>query len=317
MRQRKADRHLPPCVYHKHGAYWLVRSGKWHRLGTDLATSLAEYGRRIATPTGGMADLIEEAFPHITKTVAESTAHQYRVCANKLKEILAEFEPSQVRPKDVAGLKRMYVDHPNMGNRMLSVLRSVFAYALEAELVEMNPCIGVKRHSEAWRDRLVTPAEFEAIREKAVPQMQVIMDLLRLTGQRVSDVLKLRVSDLGDEGIFFRQGKTGARLIVRWTLDLRAAVERAKTLRGNVRALTLFHSRTGGMPAYETIRDKWERACELSGVQDARIHDLRAMALTGRQGADARPAGARRPHVPGHDEAVSEVEGSAGRGQPN
>ena len=61
MRQRKVDRHLPPCVYQKHGAYWLVRAGKWHRLGTDLSLSLAEYGRRISAPKGGMADLIEEA----------------------------------------------------------------------------------------------------------------------------------------------------------------------------------------------------------------------------------------------------------------
>ena len=114
----------------------------------------------------------------------------------------------------------------------------------------MNPCVwAANRRCEAWRDRLVTPAEFEAIREKAVPQMQVIMDLLRLTGQRVSDVLKLRVSDLGDEGIFFRQRKTGARLIVRWTLDLRAAVERAKTLRGNVSpdAVPQPHGRYAGL----------------------------------------------------------------------
>src|SRR6266853_2263407 len=75
MRQRKVDRHLPPCVYQKHGAYWLVRPGKWHRLGTNLLTALAEYGRGITEPKGGMADLIEEAFPHITKKVAKSDAH--------------------------------------------------------------------------------------------------------------------------------------------------------------------------------------------------------------------------------------------------
>ena len=39
MRQRKVDRHLPPCVSQKHGAYWLVRAGKWHRLGTNLVTA--------------------------------------------------------------------------------------------------------------------------------------------------------------------------------------------------------------------------------------------------------------------------------------
>ncbi len=35
MRPRKKDRHLPPCMYIKHGAYYLVRKGKWERLDKD------------------------------------------------------------------------------------------------------------------------------------------------------------------------------------------------------------------------------------------------------------------------------------------
>lgn len=285
MRQRKSDKHLPPSVYLKHGAYWHVQRGKWHRLGADLTHALAEYGRRIAAPAGGMSKLIDEALPSVLrknngKPVSSSTDEQYRVCANLLQAIFKNYSPSQVKPKDVTGMKRQYADRPNMGNRMLSVLRKVFDYALEQELVESNPCVGIKRYDEETRDRLITEAEWNAIYAKAVPQLQCIMDLAYATGQRIMDVVSIKQSDLVDAGIYFKDQKTGGRRIIRWTTDMRAAAERAKGLRGNVRALTLFHGRRGTAPAYKTIYDKWTRACELAGVMDANLHDMRAKAAT-------------------------------------
>ena len=58
MRPRKTDRHLPPCVYLRHGAYYLVRRGKWTRLAADLPDALKEYARLHAQPSCGMAALI-------------------------------------------------------------------------------------------------------------------------------------------------------------------------------------------------------------------------------------------------------------------
>ena len=55
MRPRKKDRHLPACMYQKHGAYYLVRKGKWKRLGTDFQASLAEYATLLDKGSqGGM-----------------------------------------------------------------------------------------------------------------------------------------------------------------------------------------------------------------------------------------------------------------------
>lgn len=39
-RPRRYDRHLPPRLYHRHGAYWHVVGGRWTRLAADLATAL-------------------------------------------------------------------------------------------------------------------------------------------------------------------------------------------------------------------------------------------------------------------------------------
>lgn len=287
-RRRKTDRHLPACMYRKHGAYWLVRENRWHRLGTDLQSALVEYARLRERPKGGMARLIDDALDQMRPKLKPSTAAQYEVAAKKLREILAEFEPAQVRPKHVAAIKVAMRDHPNMANRCLSVLRSVFALAVEWQMVESNPCIGIKRHTETKRDRYLTDEEIAAIRAHCSPRMQCMIDVLFLTGQRISDVLTIRLADLTTEGIKFRQGKTGAKLLVAWTPELRAVIERARSLGGNIRALTLFYNRKGKTPDYRTVKGQWDAACKKAGIENARIHDIRAKSLTHakRQGLD-------------------------------
>lgn len=283
-RPRKKDRHLPKCVYPKHGAYWHVKAGKWTRLPakgpSTLKTALEAYAAIFETPKGGMSALIDEALVHIKRSVKPNTAKQYDIAAKKLKRKLIEFSAEQVLPKHVAQLKVSMAGTPNMANRCLSVLRQVFDYALEQQLIESNPAVGVKRHKEKKRERLITADEYDAIYAKAGPRLQVIMELLILTGQRITAVLRIHRADLVEEGIRFPQHKTDAKRIVRWTPELRAVVERAKTLNQNIRALTVLHNRRGKVPDYRTVRDQWNNACIAAGVLDANLHDLRAVAAT-------------------------------------
>ena len=281
-RPRKKDRHLPPCVHHKHGAYFYVKGGKWTKIGETLADALAAYAALHESPQGTMPALIDEAMLEITRKVKQSTARQYRHAAAILKRKLVQFSPEQVQGRHVAQLKRALARTPNMANRCLSVLRQVFDYALEQQIpgVESNPAIGIKRHKEPKRTRLVSMEEYRAIYTAAGPRLQVVMDLVTGTGERISDVLKIRRTDLLEEGIRFEQQKTGAKRIVPWTPELRAVVERAKKLHGNIRALTLLHNRRGKPPDYSTVKIQWDKARKAAGVEDATIHDLRAMAAT-------------------------------------
>lgn len=289
-RRRQKNPELPACMYHKHGAYWLVKRGKWRRLGEDLRSSLIAYAKLTAPSSGAMGKLIDEAMGEIEGNVAASTRKQYWKAANRLKEMLVEFEPQQVQQADIAAIKRALKKIPNMCNRVLSVARSIFAYAVENQIVQNNPCVGIKRHPETKRTRLITWDEFNRIRAEAAPRMQIIMDLLVTTGQRPIDVIKIRRADIDDaKGIYFKQQKTGNREIVKWTSAMRTAVDRALELQGPVKSLTLFRTRNGGAPAYRTIRDQWDRACDKAKVEDADLRDLRAVAGTeaNRQGKSA------------------------------
>ena len=61
----------------------------------------------------------------------------------------------------------------------------------------------------------------KAIRDAAGPRLQVIIDFAYFTGQRISDVLKIRRTDLTDSGTTFAQSKTGTKLTVAWSDGLR------------------------------------------------------------------------------------------------
>lgn len=279
-RPRQNDRHLPRNVYLRHGAYYYVKGGKWTRLGASLREALAAYAAIHETPKGGMGELIQEALTHILPRVKPSTAEQYKTAGRKLSKMLVEYTPQQVKPKDVAAIKLALADKPNMCNRCLSLLRQVFDYALEQQIVDSNPAVGIKRHGEKKRNRLLTPAEVLTIRDKSGPRLQVIIDLCIRTGQRITAVLRIHRNDLSDDGIRFPAHKTDEKVTVPWTAELRAVVDRAKSLNRNVTALTLLHNRRGKVPDYRTVQLQWTKACKAAGVTDARLHDLRAFAAT-------------------------------------
>lgn len=287
-RPRKAKGPYPPCFYAKHGAFYLVKQNKWTRLGTDLALALSEYGRLMgAGQTGGMVKLIDQVLP--TLKVAANTRAQYKHAGVILKRKLREFEPHEVKARHVAGIKQSLAKTPNMANRVLSVLRTVFNHAVEAQLVDSNPCVGIPRLPEPKRKRLLTADEWGAIHAHASPRLRVIMELQYLTGQRISDVLKIRRSQMTEDGIEFEQQKTGARLLVRWTPELKATVARANAL-SKVPAVTLLRSRTGKAPDYRTVALEWTKARKAAQVTDARLNDGRAMSATAtkKQGKNAR-----------------------------
>lgn len=289
MRQRKKDRHLPACVYLKHGAYWIVKKGKWRKLGHDLHTALQEHARIISVPENGVPALIDKAMPAIIEGKSESTKKQYANSAELLKVALAEHRPDQLKHADIVQIMDGFSDKRAIANRMLTVLRLVYKWALNRRIVEHDPTVSVDRYKQTPRDRLITPQEYRAIYAHCPDWLQVVMDLCYLTGQRIGDVLKMERGHLQEKGIFVEQEKTGKRLIVGWTPDLEAVIERAKTLPSSVASVRYIIATRAGKPrAHTNVWRAFKAAAEKAGVENVTLHDLRAMSGTEaeRQGMD-------------------------------
>ena len=288
MRPRKKDRHLPPCVYVKHGAYWHVRAGKWTRLGADLPEALRQYAALAAPHTDSrIAGLLRLWLASIK--VAPSTRKLYEQSAKRIANVFAEFEPHQIKPRDVAEWLAAESDKPAWANRLRNVLKLAMDKAVLLDMAERNPVVSVPRVEERERTRYITDGEYCAIYTNADPILRIVMRLAYFTSQRIGDILAIRHADLTQAGIAFDPQKTGARLMVEWTPELRQAVADARVLAGNVISPHLLTYRAKPW-RYHTIWGRWQKACQAAGVADAHIHDLRAKSLTDatRQGIDAK-----------------------------
>jgi len=286
-------------MYHKHGAYWLVRKGKWLRLGDNLPQSMLEYARRYpAGESGGMDPLIDRWLSQL-EGLADNTVAQYKVAANKIRAAFREFSPGQILPTDVAQWMDHMRDNPNMANRCRSVLKLMMDLAVRHGEASSNPVVSIPPFKEKKRDRYITDSEYAAIRDQAPSWLQLVMDACYLTGQRIGDVLGVKLSDISDEGILFAPQKTqknGKRILVQMTSELAQLIEDGKRMaQGNVRSIYLLPARGGKKRDYRTVRDSWEKACELAGVADAHLHDLRAKSLT-----DAEHQGLNAQLLGGH-----------------
>jgi integrase len=283
-------------MYAKHGAYYLVRQNKWIRLGKSLSEALTEYARLTAAPEAGeLEKLVADVLTDIKPDIAANTYKVYVGCARRVLEAFIEFRPDQVRPFHIARFLDDSRETPDLANKLLSFLRNVFRRAVRWGVVETDPTRDIGRFKTHKRDRYIDADESRRIQQYATPELCCLIDMGYLTGQRIGDLLKLKLSDISDEGIYFAQQKGGTKLRVAMTPDLAEVIARAKALHTSIKGFTLFHRRDGSPMIYNTINAQWLRACRQAGIENAHFHDIRAAAAT-----DAKAQGLDSKALLGH-----------------
>lgn len=313
-RPRTKPSQLPPCYFESHGAFFHVKGGKWRPVGKSVADVAADYAKQVAPAPGEheLDPILSAVFARLKNRKvdpwAPNTVKQYVLALAKLKHLLREFSrPEQVKQKDAAQVKVLLGPTPNWANRVISLARQIFGDLVEHQAIEANPFLGVKRHREAKRTRLITWDEWFKIRAVAPRRLQLVMDGLFLTDQRINDVLGIDERDGLEAGVYFEQGKTGKELIVGWNDDLRAWWSECRALHGKVvkvdfeakdRPRPLFRTRHAHRPAYKTVYDQWVLAVERAGVEDCNLHDNRAFSAT-----EAKRQGLDPQQLLGHDDA--------------
>lgn len=312
MRPRKHNRNLPARMYRRHGRFYYVVNGKWEPLSRDYAEALQQYAMHTSSTGDGMPALIDRFLLDVAKTKTVKTQKEYKRLGGVLKGIFAEFTPRQVRPHHIAKvIDHEAKRHPVQANRMRQLLSVIFAHAVRWGVTDANPCRDVKGISVKKRDRYITDEEFQAVKDKANPSIACIMDFCYFTAQRISDVLKVRLSEVTAEGIYFEQGKTGKKLMVAMTPELQEVVDSAKKLHNKVRGLTLFHGRGGRPYGYFGVSAMFRRTCKAAGVENFHLHDIRAKSLTdaARQGLNAqRLAGHKSAQMTEHYVKARDIE---------
>ena len=137
----------------------------------------------------------------------------------------------------------------------------------------------MKGFKETGRDRYVTNAEFEKVKEHAHFTVVDAMDLALLTGQRPADVLKLKRTDIRDGALWIVQNKTGARLGIEVTGELQTVIDRINSRPRSAIGTYLIQDEKGQSLSYYAMRSRFDKARTLAKVS-FQFRDIRAKAAT-------------------------------------
>ncbi len=289
MGRRRQSNFDDPPRFHRKGTVWYHVSGTMPRVWTKLSGDRAEALRLWAQREGVKEDDSTRLFSVIARryvrevlpTKAASTRRDNEKELANLLRVFGHVPIDFIAPMHI----REYLDIRGQtakvrANREKALFSHIFNKAREwGYTTASNPCQGVKGFKETGRDRYVTNEEFEKVKAKAHFTVGDAMDLALLTGQRPSDVLKIKKSDIRDGALWIVQNKTGARLGIEITGELAAVIDRINARPCQAISPYLLQDDKGQPLSLYALRSRFDKARELAKVT-FQFRDIRAKAAT-------------------------------------
>lgn len=287
------------------GTYWFVRGKEpWIKLGREFGPALVKYAAIVGekpdvrTVQHAIAHYIEWASTR-RKPIAPATLDNYRWSAKNLVPVFGHMELGDVEATHVYQyiIKRGDVQ----ANRDRALMSAAYTHARRIGAFKGDdPTKGLEyRNDESPRQRYVKDGELAVILNAASAKLSCIMLFSYLTGLRQSDVVKLKLADIHDDGpeagIHVTTNKTGKAVVIEWSDELRACVAEANRLWTRAGRVYLFESMPKGKHAkrgpgpYTTsgLRSLWRTARGKTGVQNVRLNDLRRKAGSDKESDEA------------------------------
>jgi integrase len=317
--RRPENRKLPARWTYQHGAYYyrvppglepLWGGKKFYRLGKTLAEGYRNWAEKQELPSSitTIGQLLDRYLLEAVPTKALKTQESNRYSIATLRNVFGDMPITSLTPAqvykfvDLRSRKTKGADGRVRGGKItahrdVEVLSHAFTKAIRWGLINDHPFKGkIELDGEKPRTRYVEDWEvaealgLNSTRDKgSVKMIQAYINLKLEIGLRKSDMLRLTMSALRDDGIHVTPSKTenssGKKLIFAWTDELRAAVDAALAVRPLLSPY-LFCNRDGESYVDENdnthgFNSIWQRfikrvLAETKVTEHFNEHDLRA-----------------------------------------
>lgn len=249
--------------------YYQHPDGTQEALGGDFNIAkkrcLEIHTNPIAYAPGSFTAIADQFETHALAGLSVKTQYEYRLGLKRLRSVFKHAPIASIKPGAVGSLMHELRETPFQANRLKALLSRVWNWARSRGLTSApNPCTGVEGFPEPPRAVVVTGAMFWAVYDQGD---QVLRDWLRLDimiGQRVTDVLRIKRTDIcaenGRRWIGLRSTKTG----VGGHIDIEnELVDLVDELLARPRAATgpwLIQTDAGQRVTYNMISDRFNAA---------------------------------------------------------
>ena len=255
---------VPPSVRHKWGGKTEYRLGSSIHEAYRTFAALVENTDTIRT----VGQLLDRYAIQVIPGKAIKSQESNHLALRRLRPVFGDMPIASVKPRHAY----KYIDlvsqksGPTSANRDFEVLCHAFSKAVEWGLIDLNPLKGqVKKNRIKIRRRYVEDWEIDELLSVAHPTIAAYVGLKQLIGLRCTDMLKLRSTDMLVDGLYVDTGKTGAKLLITWTNELRDAIAFAQSVRPIADTDLIFCTRKGD--SYATPNGKnsgfkslWQRS---------------------------------------------------------
>ena len=196
-------------------------------------------------------------------------------------QLLPTFGQSQLINITFLQVQRWFIGYsrhaPSGANRALDTLTQIFNYAISLGVIQENAAQGIHRNPRRKLTRFLSVEEVERMYETldehrargGLTQQADIIRLLSLTGCRKGELIQLKWSEVDEDRLILRDGKSGPRTVYLCT--------RAQALISRQPRISAFV-----FPDHRNITEcrsmelsLWRKVRKCANLEDVRLHDLR------------------------------------------
>ncbi len=164
---------------------------------------------------GTFAALIDEYQNDIEfQQLAAKTRKEYKRYHTIILQAWSDIKVFRIKPKHVLALRNKFSETPYKANYLIRTLSTMLSWSIQREYCNDNPCTNIKalKTEGGW-----DPWTWEHIHyfaEHAQPHIWHVVALCLYTGQRITDVLKMKWTDIRDDILLVKQEKTKKPLFI-------------------------------------------------------------------------------------------------------
>jgi integrase len=285
-RRRRKQRYLPQNMRESHGSYYWTHyvDGKqeWTPLGKDLTAAFGKYRELTgaAAPIGRTVDDLVTRFDlEVVPKKRANTQRVYRVWMPAIRRTWGQMLLKDLRQPDVAVFLDTYPKKVT-ANRVVTLLVTMLKSAKRWGWIETNHIMGIERHPEHARRRIISDDEWKALLAAADGQYPLLLRLARYTALRRSDVCSLTWGCVQNGRLVLTTQKTQAPLSIAIRGELAAVF--AELRKGILPHPTrrLFWV-AGGRPLTTAMLGyHFDRIRAIAKLRPINFHDIRRTRLT-------------------------------------
>ncbi|BCP06114.1 tyrosine-type recombinase/integrase [Mycobacterium paraintracellulare] len=226
---------------------------------------------------------------------ARTREHYQQILDDHLLDTFGARQLAAIRPKDVREwYSKTLADKPTMRSHAYSLLRTIFASAVNDEVIDANPCriVGAGRATRVHKIRPASVEELAALTEAMPERLRLMVTLASWCALRFGETIELRRGDIDLPGEVIRVRRAATRVGGKYVITtpksdagvrdvaipphIIPAIEQhlAKHVR-SARDSLVFPADNSTHLQPSTVYRHWYKARAAAGRSDLRWHDLR------------------------------------------